>query len=121
MAERPEAQIQTAAERAASEVVDAVYAAAQEAARAAVQDVIAEALRRLGIAASQIELEDRVTRTKAAEALGTTPQTIIRLERKGLVRSWKEDGHAYVLLSEVRNALGRGGRVMAQARIQRNA
>ena len=121
MSDRAEDSVRAAAERAAAEVTDAVYAAALEAARAAVQDVLAEAYKRLGIT-GDLELEDRVTRTEAARELGTTSQTIIRLEKKGAVSTERDpDGRVYVRLSEVRDALASGRRVMARARISRQA
>ena len=115
---RTETPIRAAAERAAAEVRDLVYAAALDAARAAVRDAIRI---EVGVDVVDVDLEDRVTRTEAARRLGTTSQTIIRLEQKGAVRSEKEDGRVYVRLSDVRDALQGGSRVMARARIRRNA
>lgn len=94
--------LKTAAERAAAEVYETVRQAAQEAAEQAVRDAIRA---QLGVAVPDVHLEDRVTRTEAARRLGTTSQTIIRLEEKGLVAAERVGGRMYVSLSEVEQAL----------------
>jgi hypothetical protein len=98
-----EPTIRMAAERAAAEVYESVTRAALEAARAAVQEALSEAFG--APVPGDVEVEDRVTRTEAARRLGTTSQTIIRLEKKGEVHSEHVDGRVYVRLSEVRDAL----------------
>ena len=117
MAGQAEPTIRTAAERAAAKVYEAVREAALEAAEAAVREALARAFG--APVAGGINLEDRVTRTEAARRLGTTSQTIIRLEKKGAIRSEREDGRVYVRLSEVQDALAGGGRVTTTARIRR--
>lgn len=94
--------VKTAAERAAAEVYELVRAAAESAARQAVQDAIQE---QLGVWVDDVSIEDKVTRAEAARRFGTTPQTIIRLEDKGLVKKNKVAGRVYVSLSEVGAAL----------------
>ena len=97
------APIRTAAERAAAEVYEMVRVAAYEAARAAAARAIRDAV---GLDVEVINLDDRVTRAEAARRLGTTQQTLIRLEKKGTLRSERtSDGRVYVRLSDAREAL----------------
>lgn len=86
-----EATIRRAAEEAAIEVRDIVFAAALQAAVEAVREAVR---RELGVELPEevIDLEERVTRTEAARRLGTTSQTIIRLEEKGLVGNGEGGG-----------------------------
>jgi hypothetical protein len=115
---RQNAAIKTAAERAAAEVYEQVRAAAEAAARQAVRDAIRE---ELGVEVEDVDLDDRVTRTEAARRLGTTSQTIIRLENRGAVDPERAtDGRVYVSLAEVRAALGDPDAAV-QARLERRS
>jgi len=116
----PEPLIRTAAERAAAEVYETVRAAALEAARLAVTQALAE-LTGADLDPGTVSVEDRVTRSEAAERLGVTPQTIMRMEKKGVVRAEKVGHSVYVSLSEVRAALRAGLNVSARARVGRMA
>lgn len=99
---QPERTLKTAAERAAAEVYEIVRQAAAQAAEEAVRDAIRS---QFGVDVPQVNLEDRVTRSEAARQLGTTSQSIMRLEEKELVRSERIGGRVYVSLSEVEQAL----------------
>jgi len=99
---RPATALGAAAERAAAEVYEIVRRAAQEAAEQAVRDAIRN---QLGLDLDDVQLEDRMTRSEAARQLGTTSQTIMRLEEKGLVRTEHVGGRVYVSKSEVEDAL----------------
>ena len=99
------APIRTATERAAAEVYEVVRAAAYEAARDAATQAIRDAV---GLDVEVISLDDRVTRAEAALRLGTTQQTLIRLEKKGTLPAERtSDGRVYVRLSDAREALSR--------------
>lgn len=99
---QPERTLKTTAERAAAEVYEIVRAAAAQAAEDAVRDAIRS---QFGVDVPEVNLEDRVTRSEAARQLGTTSQSIMRLEEKDLVHSERIGGRVYVSLSEVEQAL----------------
>ena len=112
---RPETSLKAAAERAAAEVYEMVRAAAESAARQAVQDVAKQEFG-VDIRIEDVDLDDRVTQAEAARRLNTSPPTIDRLRKKGMVQSEKRGNQVFVSLRETDAALRRDRRIEHRSR-----